>query len=407
MNDAQLIEKAIPDELRLAPHPDAALINEALATVIVALNNSDYLTLSGKMNDVRKALLAFHSGTYVKHIAEEDELWTSMQAKAEKYRPEAHLITTRPMKGGFSRYSYTMDNEKGTIVVMSDEGKYVAEYMVFGTDIPVASAAMDSEREALASLFMGRGALVVIDGSPLIPMPARMPVIEEMSDKEPAHPPIADSGLEVIKTKVNVLEGKRGSNGVVELRNLQPGSGPVWRGSIVFEVYVDGSLMVDGSGDTDYGRLVPDIASFSVQLPLPGNEFNGLHGNGKTVDEAIASASKSEPYSSRAVTHDDSFAESNPLIQSAIEAEANERLSSLKRVPQEGIRNIQEKIQKINEDDSLKAAVKAKKLRDIQSRYQSELDRLNDQLTDISAITTADIIRQAREGNNADGEWGT
>lgn len=192
MNDAQLIEKAIPDELRLAPHPDAALINEALATVIVALNNSDYLTLSGKMNDVRKALLAFYNGTYVKHIAEEDELWTSIQAKAEKYRPEAHLITTRPMRGGFSRYSYTMDNEKGTIVVMSDEGKCVAEYMVFGTDIPVASAAMDSEREALASLFMGRGALVVIDGSPLIPMPARMPVIEETATEtvteEPAHP---------------------------------------------------------------------------------------------------------------------------------------------------------------------------------------------------------------------------
>ena len=179
MSSARLIEKAIPDELRLAPHPDAALVNEAIATVITAIDESDSLTLAGKMRDVRKALMVFYAGTYTKHISEEDELWNATKAKADKYRPEAVLTTTRPMKSGIARYTYSLDGEKGSVVVMAEDGKYVAEYLANGTDVAIPGAAMDSEREAIASLFMGRGALVVIDGSPLIPMPPKAPVIEE------------------------------------------------------------------------------------------------------------------------------------------------------------------------------------------------------------------------------------
>lgn len=395
MNTAKLIEGMIPDELRLAPHPDAALVNEAIATVLTAMDESDALTLAGKSRDVRKALLAFYNGTYVKHIAEEDELWTSMQAKAEKYRPEAHLITTRPMKNGFSRYSYTMDNEKGTIVAMQDDGKYVAEYMVFGTDIPVASAAMDSEREALASLFMGRGALVVIDGSPLIPMPAKVPVIEETATEtvteEPAHPPIADTGIEVIKTKVNVLEDKPSASGTVELKNLQKGTGPVWRNTIVFEVYVDGELMRDESGDTDYGRLIPDLAKYHIQMR------NG-NGTGPTIEKAISDASKKEPYASRVVSFDESFSESNPLVEATIRREAEERLSHMRYSIQNEISGMMSRIQEVSDNDSLKADARSKRVRELQAKYQPEIDKLNDQLSDISSITVEDIIRQAREG---------
>lgn len=179
MNDAQLIEKAIPDELRLASHPDGALVNEAIATTLSAINNSDYLTMSGKMGDVRKALKAYFDGTFTRHISEEDELWNATKARADKYRPEAILVTTRPMKNGLSRYTYTLESEKGSVVVMMEDGKYVAEYMSAGSDMPVASAAMDSEREAIASLFLARGAMVVIDGNPLIPLAPKAPVIDE------------------------------------------------------------------------------------------------------------------------------------------------------------------------------------------------------------------------------------
>jgi len=83
MSSARLIEKAIPDELRLASHPDAALVNEAIATVLTAMDESDSLTLAGKMKDVRKALMVYYTGTFTKHISEEDEAWGKMKGEAE------------------------------------------------------------------------------------------------------------------------------------------------------------------------------------------------------------------------------------------------------------------------------------------------------------------------------------
>jgi hypothetical protein len=242
---------------------------------------------------------------------------------------------------------------------------------------------------------MGRGALVVIDGSPLIPMPARMPVIEETATEtvteEPAHPPIADSGLEVIKTKVNVLKDKPSAKGTVELKNLQKGTGPVWRNTIVFEVYVDGELLRDESGDTDYGRLIPDLAKYHIQM-RSGN------GTGPTIEQAVSDASRKEPYASRTVTLDESFSESNPLVEATIRKEAEERLSHMRYGIQNDITRMMSKIQEVSDNDSLKADAKAKRVRELQTKYQPEIDKLNDQLADISSITVDDIIRQAREG---------
>ena len=89
MNTAKLIEGMIPDELRLSSHPDGALVNEAIATVIAAMNDSDAITLAGQRADVRKTLLSYFNGTFSKHIAEEDEAWGKMKEEVASHKAKA------------------------------------------------------------------------------------------------------------------------------------------------------------------------------------------------------------------------------------------------------------------------------------------------------------------------------
>lgn len=95
MNTAKLIEGMIPDELRLASHPDAALVNEALATAITAMNESDSISLAGMRADVRKALTAYFNGTFSKHISEEDEAWGKMKGEVEAHKGVIEELRSR------------------------------------------------------------------------------------------------------------------------------------------------------------------------------------------------------------------------------------------------------------------------------------------------------------------------
>lgn len=80
---AKLIEGSIPDSLRLAKHPDAELVNLAIATVLAAIEDSSAFTLRGQRKDIRKALETYYESHYAPHIAKEDEDWGSLKARAE------------------------------------------------------------------------------------------------------------------------------------------------------------------------------------------------------------------------------------------------------------------------------------------------------------------------------------
>lgn len=90
---AKLIEESIPDSLRLAKHPDAELVNLAIATVLLAIKESSSLTLRGQRHDIREALEGYFGHTFAPHIAKEDEDWGALQSKAksaEDIRKELH-----------------------------------------------------------------------------------------------------------------------------------------------------------------------------------------------------------------------------------------------------------------------------------------------------------------------------
>lgn len=96
---AKLIESMIPDSLRLAGHPDAELVNRAIATVIVAMDESSAMTLRGMAKDVRRALEGYYQGVYQPHIAKEDEDWSALKTKAQAYeKSEADILRARLSK---------------------------------------------------------------------------------------------------------------------------------------------------------------------------------------------------------------------------------------------------------------------------------------------------------------------
>ena len=97
MDNAKLIERAIPDELRLAQHPDGKLVNQAIATVLVAINESSALTLNGQCKDIRHALSRYYEAMFVPHMTEEDELWNSLKAQAE-LAPKPHELAVMALE---------------------------------------------------------------------------------------------------------------------------------------------------------------------------------------------------------------------------------------------------------------------------------------------------------------------
>ena len=79
---ARIIQKAIPDSLRLNEHPDAKLVCDAIATVLVAIRESDSITLNGQATDINAALSKYDESVFKPHITQEDEDWNAVKAKA-------------------------------------------------------------------------------------------------------------------------------------------------------------------------------------------------------------------------------------------------------------------------------------------------------------------------------------
>jgi len=79
---ARIIQKAIPDSLRLNEHPDAKLVCDAIATVLVAIRESDSITLNGQATDINAALSKYDESVFKPHITQEDEDWNAIKAKA-------------------------------------------------------------------------------------------------------------------------------------------------------------------------------------------------------------------------------------------------------------------------------------------------------------------------------------
>jgi hypothetical protein len=88
MSDAKFIEACIPDSLRLAEHQDAALVNEAIATALLAYRKAmrDNVWEKNIASDIAKAMTAYMESAYVPHISKENEDWSKLQLEAEEAR---------------------------------------------------------------------------------------------------------------------------------------------------------------------------------------------------------------------------------------------------------------------------------------------------------------------------------
>lgn len=116
MKDAEFVEKCIPDSLRLAKHQDAELVNQAIATALLAYRKAlrDNVWEKNIASDIARAMSGYMESVYVPHIAKEEEDWGKLQLEAEEARvmkasaaelaakpvesmPEAPEVTAAPM----------------------------------------------------------------------------------------------------------------------------------------------------------------------------------------------------------------------------------------------------------------------------------------------------------------------
>lgn len=140
MNDAQFIEKCIPDSLRLAKHQDAELVNSAIATALLAYRKAlrDNVWEKNICSDVAMALSGFMEGTYTPHISQENEDWSKLQLEAEEARvmkaSAAELAQANKPKPEPETVYYQVGRtsvwrvSKGYLTVEEINGNYVAKY---------------------------------------------------------------------------------------------------------------------------------------------------------------------------------------------------------------------------------------------------------------------------------------
>ncbi len=118
---AHLIEKGIPASIRNAEHPDGKMIASMAATIIHALNESDNMTVNGMMTDVHKALERWNTEVFVPHIAQEDEDWGALKAKAalapEPLKP--HEIAANHFDAAMDETAYDAAMEHAMTVLPS------------------------------------------------------------------------------------------------------------------------------------------------------------------------------------------------------------------------------------------------------------------------------------------------
>lgn len=88
MSDSKFVELCIPDSLRLAKHQDAALVNLAIATTLIAYRKAirDNVWEKNQAADIARAIAGFMESAYVPHISQEEEDWGKLQLEAEEAR---------------------------------------------------------------------------------------------------------------------------------------------------------------------------------------------------------------------------------------------------------------------------------------------------------------------------------
>jgi hypothetical protein len=79
---ADLVQRWIPDELRLDTRHDAKLVSSAITTVIMAVYDSDRITMKAQSSDVNAALKTWFDTTFSEHMRAEDEHMKGLEEKA-------------------------------------------------------------------------------------------------------------------------------------------------------------------------------------------------------------------------------------------------------------------------------------------------------------------------------------
>ena len=143
MSDAKFIEACIPDSLRLAQHQDAALVNEAIATALLAYRRAmrDNVWEKNIASDIAKAMSAYMESSYLPHISKENEDWSKLQLEAE----EARVMKAAQAE---SAEANKPDPKKVEVTLSSDETD-VKSYRFRNYD--------DSVRGSIACFMVGSG----------------------------------------------------------------------------------------------------------------------------------------------------------------------------------------------------------------------------------------------------------
>lgn len=162
------IALAIPSALK-SDHPDSALVVQALAVALAACEDSGAMTAKGRMRDVHAALSSVYVPLFQAHIAKEDEDWSALKAKADKYRPNVVVTYKRSGVDGDASFTYTgAEDGRGVVVrdwARDDSGNvvsraYVASKTPSGTRTPSEWVESDTPYGALRALFQAQGLTV-------------------------------------------------------------------------------------------------------------------------------------------------------------------------------------------------------------------------------------------------------
>lgn len=93
---ADLVQRWIPDELRLDERHDAKLVSSAITTVIMAVYDSDRMTMVGQSGEVNAALKTWFDTTFSEHMRAEDDHMKGLEEKASRAMPVVSGITWEP-----------------------------------------------------------------------------------------------------------------------------------------------------------------------------------------------------------------------------------------------------------------------------------------------------------------------
>ena len=110
---ADLVQRWIPDELRLDTRHDAKLVSSAITTVIMAVYDSDRMTMKSQSSDVNAALKTWFDTTFTEHMRAEDDHMQGLEEKASRAMPVVSNISYEKLdESEFAFGEYTFDDSR-------------------------------------------------------------------------------------------------------------------------------------------------------------------------------------------------------------------------------------------------------------------------------------------------------